>query len=140
MPSQKKPGGIGHLVVAATVLLGQDCRRSGTAPEALSPSPLQIRTLSSGRQIKVAGVDNVNGNTLFFSYVPDLGIDDREALRPEVEDIWKDVRQEAEKADAKEVIIEARTGSHHAKIAALLSIVFVYRRDPNGAWIGPRGT
>jgi hypothetical protein len=128
-------------VTLCTVWLFHSCRGSSTpAKEVPSPPTLQLRTLSSGRQIKVVSVDNVNGNTLFFSYVPDLGIDDREALKPEVEDIWKDIRQEAEKAKAQEVVIEARAGSKRPRIAALWSIVFVYRRDASGVWIGPKGT
>ncbi len=93
---------------------------------------LQARVLSTGKQIQIISLhraDQATGEpTLSLHYVTGLKIDDRVALEKEVEEIWADLRKEAEAATVSEVIIDV------SEAPVSRSRGFVLRRNPDGTW------
>lgn len=102
-----------------------------------SPSSAEVRTLSSGKKIRVLAVDRVSseppGPALALSYVTAIKLSDRAKLEREIGEIWADFRTDAERASVPMAIIEAndqRSGE---------SSGFVYRRAKDGVWTKSSG-
>jgi hypothetical protein len=91
-----------------------------------------VRTLSSGKQIKVMSLQQTTqanlGATLVLDYVTTLKIEDRENLKREVEEIWADVRKDADQAKVDAVFIVA----NEAPVGRSTS--FTFRRNTDGTW------
>ncbi len=98
----------------------------------------QVRTLASGRPLRVLGVGTINfprgGSALMLRYVSDVGLDDRAALSKEADEIWAGFQPEAEKANVGSVILSANSVPSNGIIQHQQAFNFVYERDSTGIW------
>ena len=89
--------------ITAMLLLG--LLACNTAPQ------YAVQRLPSGREIKVVGIGTMHfakgDPALMLKYQTDLSLDNKEALRKEVEDIWQVFRLNVEQAGLKNAIISA---------------------------------
>lgn len=98
----------------------------------------EVRTLASGKPLKVLGVGTLNfpqgGPALMLKYVSDVGLDDRTALSKEADEIWAGFQSEAEKAGVGSVILSANSPPGGGIIQHGRAFNFVYQKDSTGAW------
>jgi len=94
--------------------------------------------LPSGKEIKVSGMakmDFPNSDpALVLNYLTDISIDDKVALRKEVDEIWSVFQKDVENAKLKAGVIRAThvEGSGFVKSGQGYGFVFVKRDD--GKW------
>jgi len=94
--------------------------------------------LPSGKEIKVTGVGKMDfpnsDPALVMNYLTDISIDDKEALRQEVDEIWGVFQTDVENAKLKAGVIRAThvEGSGLVKSGKGYGFVFVKRDD--GKW------
>ena len=94
--------------------------------------------LPSGKEIKVTGVGKMDFRksdpALVMNYLTDISIDDKEALRKEVDEIWSVFQKDVENAKLKAGVIRAThvEGSGLIKSGKGYGFVFVKRDD--GKW------
>src|SRR5215471_12963081 len=94
--------------------------------------------LPSGKEIKVTGVGKMDfpnsDPALVMNYLTDISIDDKEALRKEVDEIWSVFQKDVENAKLKAGVIRAThvEGSGFVKSGQGYGFVFVKRDD--GQW------
>ncbi len=72
---------------------------------------------------------------LVLSYQTDLKISESDALRKEVAEIWRDFRQEVDKAKLNDAIIMANEVPTGGLIKRGQSFNFVFARGKDGAWL-----
>ena len=94
--------------------------------------------LSSGRTIKVISVGQMHFTqappALVLSYQTDLKINQTEALRKEVGDIWKDFQKDVDQAKLASAIIMANEVPSGRLVQRGRSYNFVFKRNPDGSW------
>ena len=94
--------------------------------------------LPSGKEIKVTGMGKMNfpnsDPALVMNYLTDISIDDKEALRKEVDEIWSVFQKDVENAKLKAGVIRAThvEGSGLIKSGKGYGFVFVKREE--GKW------
>ena len=94
--------------------------------------------LPSGKEIKVTGVGKMDfpnsDPALVMNYLTDISIDDKEALRKEVDEIWSLFQKDVENAKLKAGVIRAThvEGSGFVKSGKGYGFVFVKQDD--GKW------
>lgn len=94
--------------------------------------------LSSGKEIKVTGVGKMDfpnsDSALVMNYLTDISIDNKEALRKEVDEIWSVFQKDVENAKLKAGVIRAThvEGSGFVKSGKGYGFVFVKQGD--GKW------
>jgi hypothetical protein len=94
--------------------------------------------LPSGKEIKVTGIakmDFPNSDpALVLNYLTDISIDDKIALRKEVDEVWSVFQKDVENAKLKAGVIRAThvEGSGFVKSGQGYGFVFVKRDD--GKW------
>ena len=94
--------------------------------------------LPSGKEIKVTGVGKMDfpnsDPALVMNYLTDISIDDKEALRKEVDEIWGVFQTDVENAKLKAGVIRVThvEGSGLVKSGKGYGFVFVKRDD--GQW------
>lgn len=119
---------------AALVLLALTATCGGHTPQ----STYQLRTLSSGRQVKFLGTGRINfpesGPALMLRYETDIAMRDTSALRREAEDIWHDFQGIADSARVTGVVLSANSPSSGLLVSTSQGYNFVYERAPDGAW------
>ena len=71
---------------------------------------------------------------IMLTYRTDLGIDDADGLRAEVEEIWRTLRAEADEAGVRTALIEARElrGERWSRIGRAQR--FAFRKARHGSW------
>ncbi len=103
---------------------------SGTTP--------RIVTLPSGRTVKVLGVGPIrfsSGETgLILTYQTDLKVSDQDALRKEVDEIWRSFQIDAEKANVRSAIITASEVPEGMIIKRSHEYNFVFQKSDDGTW------
>ena len=93
--------------------------------------------LPSGKEIKVTGMakmDFPNSDpALVLNYLTDISIDDKVALRKEVDEVWSMFQKDVENAKLKAGVIRAThvEGSGFVKSGQGYGFVFVKRDDGN---------
>jgi hypothetical protein len=119
------------MALAAAIYLCLSCSHRGQNQSTGSAlSGPHVRTLGSGKQIKVLGIretESPEGKTLILEYATPLGIEKHEALQREVEEIWVDFREDAERSGASVVVIEAMR-------APAIGVDFSLYRNKDGSW------
>ena len=91
--------------------------------------------LASGKEIKVTGVGKMgfpgSDAALVMDYLTDISIDDKAALRKEVDEIWDVFQKDVENAHLKAGVIRAThvEGSGFVKKGTGYGFVFVKRAD-----------
>jgi len=99
----------------------------------------ELVKLPSGKQIKVTSVTRMDlpnsSPSLVMNYLTDISIDDKAALRKEVDEIWTVFQKDVEKAKLKVGAIRAThvEGSGLIKSGKGYGFVFVKRDD--GQWV-----
>lgn len=102
-----------------------------------------LRRLPSGRDIQVLSVGMVEGRQSAWSleYRTHIPISDRKALQCEVATLWLEVRDEADRADAREARIWPNNFSRVLKfdgwrpvVLSHISTSFSLRKNENGVW------
>jgi hypothetical protein len=97
-----------------------------------------VRTLPSGKSLKVLGVNRVNfpqsGPALILKYQTEVDIKDHTALRREADEIWATFRSEAEQARVTGVVLSANSTPHGAIIQKSEGFNFVFQRGADGSW------
>ena len=94
--------------------------------------------LPSGKEIKVTGVGKMDfpnsDSALVMNYLTDISIDNKEALRKEVDEIWSVFQKDVENARLKAGVIRAThvEGSGFVKSGKGYGFVFVKQDD--GKW------
>ncbi len=98
----------------------------------------KLYKLPSGKEIKVTGVGKMDfpnsDPALVMNYLTDISIDDKTALRKEVDEIWDVFQIDVENAHLKGGVIRAThvEGSGFVKSGKGYGFVFVKRDD--GKW------
>lgn len=94
--------------------------------------------LPSGKEIKVTGMGKMNFSNsdpaLVLNYLTDISIDDKVALRKEVDEVWSVFQKDVENAKLKAGVIRAThvEGTGVVKSGQGYGFVFVKRDD--GKW------
>ena len=94
--------------------------------------------LPSGKEIKITGITKMDfpnsDPALVMSYLTDISIDDKTALRKEIDEIWTVFQTDVENAHLKAGVIRAThvEGSGFVKNGKGYGFVFVKRDD--GKW------
>jgi len=95
-------------------------------------------TLPSGRTVRVLGVGRMNFTAgdpaLMLKYETDLRIQDKTALRTEVDDIWSVFRNDVEKGKFKAAIISANEVPQGLIAKKSAGYNFVDQKRPDGRW------
>lgn len=97
----------------------------------------QLYKLPSGKQIKITGMNKMDfpnsGSALVLNYQTDIPIDDKVALRREVDEIWGAFQKDVEAANLKGGVIRAThlEGTGLVKTGKGYGFVFVKRDDGN---------
>jgi len=103
-----------------------------------SGPPTRVVTLSSGKQIKVRSVGPITFTEappgLRLAYETELRITDREALRKEVTEVWRDFRMDADRANVQSVIISANERATGFIITHNNAYNFVFERRIDSTW------
>lgn len=98
----------------------------------------QLVKLPSGKEIKMLGVGKIYPSpdrpVLLFKYETDLSIDDKEALRKEVDEIWASFRLNVERENLSEAIISANEPLSSDSVSKGRSYDFEYRKAQDGTW------
>jgi hypothetical protein len=120
-----------HAMALGVLVLGS----SGACAQAPRTT---ARTLSSGRTIRVIAIGPMHFQksppALVLSYQTDLRIDDAEALRGEVAEIWRDFQKDADSAKVDSAIIMANEVPTGRLIQQGRSFNFVFQRNADGTW------
>lgn len=94
--------------------------------------------LPSGKQIKVTGVGKMNfpngDSALVMSYETDIPIEDMEALRKEVDEVWSVFQKDVEKAEVKAGVIRATHYEGSGMVRNGKGYGFVYAKGNDGKW------
>ena len=94
--------------------------------------------LPSGKEIKITGINKMDfakgDSALVMNYLSDISIDDKTALRQEIDEIWTVFQSDVENAHLKAGVIRAThvEGSGLVKSGKGYGFVFVKRDD--GKW------
>lgn len=98
----------------------------------------EVRTLSSGKALRVLGVQKMNlpdgGPTLVLQYQTDIKKDDQEALRKEAREIWADFKADVESANLGSAILTANFAPQGGSSLEDQIYNFVYVKDSSGEW------
>ena len=98
----------------------------------------RLLKLPSGKEIKILGVGRFSPSpdkpVLMLKYETDLNIDDKQALRKEVDEIWASFRLSAEKENMSDAIISANEPLKGGSASSNRSYDFEYRKSQNGTW------
>jgi hypothetical protein len=98
----------------------------------------KLSKLPSGEEIKITGMGKMDfpnsDPALVMNYLTDISIDDKVALRKEVDEIWSVFQKDVENAKLKAGVIRAThvEGSGFVKSGQGYGFVFVKRDD--GKW------
>ena len=97
-----------------------------------------VRTLSSGRKIRVISIQRVEFNrpppALVLRYQTDLRLDQKDKLQEEVSDIWSDFRKDVETADLKAAAIIAGEMPNGWPLYRFNTYGFVFEKAQDGNW------
>jgi hypothetical protein len=120
---------------AALVLLVLATACGGPA----SQPAYQLRTLRSGRTVKVLGVGRTqlpeeSGPTLILRYQTDIAMSDTAELLREAEDIWHDLQAEADSAKVGGVVLSATAAPTGGVVSMSHRYNFVYEKAGDGTW------
>jgi hypothetical protein len=127
-----------HFVYLGIVLTGcSGYNRSGT--EGSSPSQeSSVMKLHSGKEVLVLGIGKLSFSNdspaLMLKYQTELSIDDREALRKEVDEVWEQFQPDVEKAGLVQGIVSANEPPKGGFIKHNRTFNFVYKKMPSGKW------
>jgi hypothetical protein len=92
----------------------------------------------SGKQIKVNNVEKMNfpngDAALVMNYETEIPIENKEALRKEVDEIWSVFQKDVEKAEVKSGVIRATHYEGSGMVRSGKGYGFVYVKGDDGNW------
>jgi hypothetical protein len=119
-------------------LLTFGCGSSVRSSGAHNGNNSKAYTLSSGKQVKVSGVAQMNfphgPSALVLNYETDISIEDRKTLRREVDEIWKVFQKDVEQAQLKVGIIRATYYAGSSAVRSGKGYGFVFEKREDGEW------
>src|SRR5215510_1341012 len=120
------------LTCLVTLLTFTVCCAGGSAQNS------QTYNLPSGKQIKVNGVgkmDFPNGDSaLVMNYETEIPVENKEALRKEVDEIWSVFQKDVEKAEVKAGVIRATHYEGSGLVRDGKGFGFVFVKGDEGKW------
>ena len=94
--------------------------------------------LPSGKEIKITGVGKMDfpnsGAALVMNYLTDISIDDKTALRKEVDEIWDVSQKDVENANLKAGVIRATHVEGTGFVKSGKGYGFVFAKRDDGKW------
>lgn len=117
------------IVLSILLLSAASCSRD--------PHEFELTKLPSGREVRITSVLRMNfpqaGDALVLHYETDIPIEDKVALRKEVDDVWEYLKDDVERENLKAGIIRAtkveglffKSGKGHG---------FVFVKQGDGTW------
>jgi hypothetical protein len=94
--------------------------------------------LPSGKEIKVTGVGKMDfpnsDAALVMNYLTDISIDDKSALRKEVDEIWSVFQHDVENANLKAGVIRATHVEGTGFVKSGNGYGFVFVKHDDGKW------
>jgi hypothetical protein len=94
--------------------------------------------LPSGKQIKINSIGKMNfpngDSALVMNYETEIPIENKEALRKEVDEIWAVFQRDVEEAEVKAGAIRAIHYEGSGLVRNGKGYGFVYVKDDNGQW------
>lgn len=94
--------------------------------------------LPSGKEIKVTGVGKMDfpnsDPALVMNYLTDISIDDKAALRKEVDEIWSVFQRDVENAKLKAGVIRATHLEGSGLVSSGKGYGFVFMKHDDGKW------
>lgn len=97
-----------------------------------------IQKLPSGKKIKVLSVGKMlfsgGDRALMLKYQTEIPLDNKTALREEVEEIWKYFKLDVEKTDSTSAIISANEPPKGFIVTTNKNYNFVIQKDKDGNW------
>ena len=100
-----------------------------------------IQKLPNGKEIKIISIGKIfstkerEGTSLFLRYESDYDIDDKAAIKNEVETIWPVFKVNVENEKIHSAIIQAsNTGKKYFIFPSVRNYGFIYRKNEEGQW------
>ncbi len=94
--------------------------------------------LPSGKQIRITGMNKMDfpngGSALVLNYETDIPIDDKVALRKEVDEIWGVFQKDVEAASLKGGVIRATHLEGSGLVKNGKGYGFVFEKREDGSW------
>ena len=119
------------ILTLALIILAGGCSTQG-------PS-YQVTKLPSGKEIKLIGIGKIafsnDSPALMLKYQTDLNIDNKIALKKEAEDIWNTFKNDVEKDNLSNAIINANEVPSGFIITKNRSYNYVFIKSSDGSWI-----
>jgi hypothetical protein len=98
----------------------------------------QAYKLPSGKEIRVNSISKMSfpkgGPALVMNYETDIPIENKEALRKEVNEIWSVFQKDVEKAQVEGAAIRATHYEGSGLVRQGKGYGFVYTKGPDGQW------
>lgn len=98
----------------------------------------QLSTLPSGKQVKVLGVGKIyfskDDPALMLKYQTDLNLEDKDALRKEVDEIWETFKADVEKAHLTTAIVSANEVPKGTLVKTGKGYRFAFKKMADGTW------
>ena len=103
-----------------------------------SPQNFQTYQLPSGKQIKVNYVQkmyfNSGGNALLMHYETEIPIENEDALKKEIDEIWSVFQADVEKSGEKNGIIQAVHYERSGIVRRGKGHGYVFNKSDDGKW------
>lgn len=98
----------------------------------------KVFKLPSGKEIKITGIRKMDfpksDSALVMNYLTDLSIDDKVALRKEVDEIWSVFQKDVENAQLKAGVIRATHLEGSGLVNSGKGYGFVFVKHDDGSW------
>lgn len=102
------------------------------------PQNFRSFKLPSGKEIKVTSIGKMgfpnSDPALVMNYVTDISIDDKAALRKEVDEIWSVFQKDVENAQLKAGVIRATHVEGSGLVRSGQGYGFVFVKQDDGQW------
>ena len=103
-----------------------------------SPQNFKLFKLPSGKEIKISSLNKMDfpnsDSALVMNYLTDISIDDKPALRKEVDEVWSVFQTDVENAHLKSGVIRATHVEGNGLIKSGNGYGFVFVKREDGKW------
>ena len=99
-----------------------------------------VQKLPNGKEIKISSIGKAHFSesdpALIIKYETDLDIENVDALKTEVSEIWPVFKHNAEQAGLTNAVIQAtKTTKKNAFMSSAKNYGFVYKKQDSGEWV-----
>jgi hypothetical protein len=103
-----------------------------------SPQNFKLFKLPSGKEIKITSINKMDfpnsDPALVMSYLTDISIDDKTALRKEIDEVWSVFQADVENAHLKAGVIRATYVEGNGLVKSGKGYGFVFVKRDDGKW------